>query len=167
MQWFDPKFHDNRGAYIAQTTLAALVMFFVLHVLNALTNAATIAALGATSFIAFTMPHANASRPRYLLGGYAVGLSVGFICHFGAEWAGATTIPWLADSSHVAFAAVSLGVSIFLMVVANFEHPPAASLALGLVLGECSGRTILVIVLGITILTGLKTVLKPALINLL
>lgn len=167
MEFLDPKFRDNKGKYVAQCTMATLVMFCVLEILDAEANSAIIAALGASSFIAFTMPHAQVSRPRFLVGGYAVCIVTGLACRWAASWAVAARIPLLQDSWIIVFAALALGLSIFIMVITNLEHPPAASLALGLVLNECSLRTVLVVAIGIVMLATVKTVIKPALINLL
>jgi len=53
------------------------------------------------------------------------------------------------------------------MVVMNAEHPPAAGLALGFVLNEWNFWTVIVVVSGIALLSILKTVLKPVLVDLL
>jgi len=167
MRLFDPKFRNNKARYIVQCTLATLVIFVVLLVLDALTDAAIVGALGASSFISFTMPHAKACRPRYLIGGYAVGILAGVTCYYASLGASCLGAPFLSDSSHVVFGALSVGLAIFGMVLTDLEHPPAASVALGLVLNGADGLSILVVVLGVCFLAGAKTVLKPILIDLL
>lgn len=164
MELFDVEFRQRKLRYVLQCLLATAAVLAVLLILDALTNAAIIAALGASSFILFTMPHAQVSRPRFVVGGYVVGAAVGTLCY----WLG--QIPWpaaLAGHSYVAFGAMAVGLAIFVMVLTNTEHPPAASLALGLVLGEWSLLTVAVVLVGIVALSGLKKLLKPALINLL
>jgi hypothetical protein len=47
------------------------------------------------------------------------------------------------------------------------EHPPAAGLALGFVLNEWNYWTVIVVVFGIALLSILKTILKPVLVDLL
>ncbi len=167
MRFLDPKFKDNAGKYFAQCTLAALVLFVVLQLLEASANAAIIGALGASSFIAFTMPHANVSRPRYLLGGYAVGLTVGVACFYAGRWAPLENVPLFRESGAEVFAALAVGISILCMTITNLEHPPAAGVALGLALNFNMPRTLIVIVVGIVGLTIGKTLLKPLLIDLL
>ncbi len=167
MAWFDPKFAANRHMYVAQTLLASLVMFFVLTVLDAKTHAALVASLGASSFIAFTMPHAQVARPRYILGGYAVGVGVGVLCFLVGLALAQAEAPISPKTIEIGLASLAMGLAIFLMVVLNLEHPPAAGVALGLVLNECDPVAIGVIIVGILILTGVKTMLKPSLINLL
>jgi CBS-domain-containing membrane protein len=167
MMWFDPKFAKNKHMYVAQTLLASLVMFFVLTVLDAKTHAALVASLGASSFIAFTMPHAQVARPRYILGGYAVGICVGVLCFLVSLALAKAEPPISPKTIEIGLASLAMGMAIFLMVVLNLEHPPAAGVALGLVLNECDPVAIGVIIVGILILTGVKTMLKPSLINLL
>jgi len=65
------------------------------------------------------------------------------------------------------FGAMSVGLAIFVMVITNTEHPPAASLALGLVLNEFNYRTVIVVLIGIISLSLIKAVLRPVLKNLL
>ena len=65
------------------------------------------------------------------------------------------------------FGAISVGLTIFMMVITNTGHPPAASLALGLIINECNYMTIIVVLIGITSLSAIKEVLKPILKNLL
>jgi len=167
MRILDPKFRQNKLNYIGQCVLSTLTIFIVLLVLDAIQEAAIIASLGASAFIAFGMPHAQAARPRYLLGGYAVGIFCGILCAYAAVWPPLAQLPVLQDSLPMVFGALAVGTSIFLMVLLNTEHPPAAGVALGLVLGHCDVMTMLVVAVGILGLTAAKTAMKPYLINLL
>jgi CBS-domain-containing membrane protein len=65
------------------------------------------------------------------------------------------------------FGAMAVGLAIFVMVITGTAHPPAAGLALGLILNEWSPLTIVVVFAGIISLSVIKTVLKPVLKNLL
>ena len=57
---------------------------------------------------------------------------------------------------------------MFLMVITDTEHPPAAGLALGLVLAESWRPEIIIVVLvGIVLVALLKRLLKPVLKDLL
>jgi len=167
MLLLDPKFGENKAKYIAQCAVVTLVMIVVLEILDAIADAAVIGALGASTFIAFTMPHARVSSPRFLVGGYAVGILAGVVCYYASVVVVAAGIPVLEDSSHVFFAALAVGSAIFVMVITNLEHPPAAGVALGLVLNECHPLAILVVAVGIVLVAAMKTILKPILISLL
>lgn len=167
MRLFDRKFRENKLRYLLQSLLATVAVSVVLLVLDTLAATAIIASLGATSFIAFTMPHAESCRPRYLLGGYAVGLSVGTL--FKLLWMSPLFCnnPFLLVRGDVVFGALAIGCTIFLMVLMNFEHPPACGMALGVILNEFNLRVLLIVILGVVVLTALKTLMKPILRNLL
>ena len=167
MEIIDPKFRKNKAKYVAQTSLVVMVIFIILTVLDAVSNAAVIASLGASSFIAFTMPHADVSRPRFMLGGYAVSIVVGTSFFYASVLVEGSSISLVQSIPIEVFAAFALGVAIFIMVTANFEHPPAAGVALGLVLNGSTGLTILVLMVGILSLVLAKVIAKPVLINLL
>jgi CBS-domain-containing membrane protein len=79
---FDKKFRMNTLKYIFQCFLATLTILAILIFLDLLTEAALITALAASAFIIFTMPTQYSSDPRRLIGGYIVGLVVGFIFYF-------------------------------------------------------------------------------------
>ena len=159
MAILDKGFREHKLRYVLQCGLATVSVLVVLLILYGMSNAAVIAALGASSFIAFTMPQAQVSRPRFLIGGYVVGAAAGTLCHYLNAG-----IPWQTD---VIFGALAVGLAIFGMVITDTEHPPAAGLALGLVLGECNYLVLLVVLLGIASLCLIKLLLGPALKNLL
>lgn len=167
MKFFDEKFLSNKGSYIVQTLIATVTVLIVLFILDALYDTTIIASLGASSFIAFTMPHADNSKPRFLIGGYIVGIIVGSICNYLNNIDFYTPLVFFSQNSHIFLGAIAVGLSIFIMVITNTEHPPAAALALGLVLNIINLRLIIVILIGITSITLVKTLLKPYLKNLL
>lgn len=167
MRLFDVKFKENIGTYILQCTLATFIVMIVLSLLNALSDTAIIASLGATSFIAFTMPHTNGSKPRYLLGGYAVGIIVGSTMKLISMLPFFQKNPYFEAHGSVLFGALAIGFTIFVMVITNFEHPPACGLALGVVLNPFSLWTLFVVVVGVSMITLLKTLMKSHMKNLL
>jgi CBS-domain-containing membrane protein len=89
------------------------------------------------------------SDPRRLIGGYAVGLIVGFIFYIisaselGRNSIGNTT------TSFILFGSIAVGVAIFIMSVTNTEHPPSAGIALGLVIYKWDYVTIIFISIAI------------------
>ena len=167
MRFLDARFRERKGRYLFQCTLATIAVSVVLLTLNTVRQTAIIASLGASSFIAFTMPHARLSKARFLVGGYLVGTAAGCLCwhiYTRAFW-GLLQVP--PASVQVMAGALAVGLAILLMVVTNVEHPPAAGLALAFVLNEWDGRTIVVVLVGITSLVVLKTLLEPVLVDLL
>lgn len=167
MKLFDEKFLQKKSQYVLQTVMTILVMIVVLALLRSLANSAIIASLGATTFIAFGMPHAKSAKPRYLLGGYTVGIVVGTTLKLLAMTPFIKSIPAEYKIEDVFFAALAVGLSMFLMVITNFEHPPACGLALGILLNDFSFWVLFVVIVGVTMITTIKTILKPRLRNLL
>ena len=167
IRFSDQRFSRNKLRYLLQCVLATVSAMLVLTVLNTIANKVIIASLGASCFIAFCVPHHRASRPRFMIGGYMVGIAAGTLC----SWLGTIVFSEPPSAvpiySSVIFGGLAIGLAMFLMVVTNTEHPPAASLALGLVLGQWQLLTLGIAMVEIVMLCILKKLLKPLLINLL
>jgi len=167
MRIFDRKFHKHVGRYLFQCALATGAVLVILMVLDVITQAVIIASLGASSFIAFTMPHANVSRPRYLVGGYVCGMAAGIAMSVVGKAVGNPTVGEWTVRGDVVFGATAVGLAIFLMVITNTEHPPAAGLALGVVLAQWNTLALVVPIVGIVALSLARLGMKPILINLI
>lgn len=164
---FDERFTKHKSNYVIQCLMATMTVHYVLLFLNALTNAVVVASLGSTAFVAFTMPHRKTSEPRHIVGGYFIGMFVATIC-YGLSVTGAIdNLPFFHRHAMEFFGAVAVGLTMFLMLVTKFEHPPAAGLALGLVLREWSPHTLLVTTIAILIIILFQTALKKYLIDLI
>jgi len=77
--------------------------------------------------------------------------------------------PALEDSRLLfdSLAALTVGLSIAVMVVADAEHPPAAGAALGLVVQGWTLSSVGVILIGAVTLSLMRVALRPRLVNLL
>lgn len=166
MKVFDKKVKQHIGIYIFQCFLATLAIFIIFLFLDVLKQTAIIASLGATAFIVFTTPKRYTSRARPLLGGYALGISVGVLCSLAANSSWAVETFLHTEILYIVFGSISVGLSIFLMVVSDTEHPPASSIALGLVINDWSFRTIIFICSGVLVLYFVKTLLNSFLVDL-
>ena len=156
----------NIRRYALQCSLAAAVVLILLMVLDAMTQTVLIAALGASVFIAFAVPRSLHSSPRCLIGGYLAGILAGSLMatlNIALEFSDVVT----AHASMVVFGALATGLAMFLMVVTKTEHPPAAALALGLVLNEWSLLTLVVVIVGVIALSICKQLILPILMDLL
>ncbi len=167
MRQLDTKFSKNKLRYLLQCALATVSAMLVLMVLSSIVNKVVMASLGASCFIAFCVPHKRASSPRFMIGGYIVGIGAGALCYWLAKVPWPVSVSLLQSHSDVIFGGLAIGLAMFLMVVTNTEHPPAASLALGLVLGEWELLTLGIAMVEIVMLCILKKLLKPVLIDLL
>ena len=157
---------ENVKRYALQCTLAAEVVLLLLLVLDAVTQTVLIAALGASVFIAFAVPRSLHSSPRCLIGGYLAGILAGSLMatlNIALEFSDVVT----AHASMVVFGALATGLAMFLMVVTKTEHPPAAALALGLVLNEWTLLTLVVVIVGVIALSICKQLVLPILMDLL
>ena len=102
-----------------------------------------------------------------MIGGHVVAVIV------GAVGSGVLMIPALeafAEQSRYlvdVVAALSVGLSILFMVATNTEHPPAAGTALGLVIQGLGLQAIMFILVSAVLLSLIRLVLRPKLVNLL
>ena len=157
---------ENIRRYALQCSLAAAVVLILLMVLDAVTQTVLIAALGASVFIAFAVPRSLHSSPRCLIGGYLAGILAGSLMatpNIAFDFSDVIT----AHASMVLFGALATGLAMFLMVVTKTEHPPAAALALGLVLNEWTLLTLVVVIVGVIALSICKQLVLPILMDLL
>ena len=151
--------------YALQCALAGLSVLFLLLILDAVTQTVLIAALGSSAFIAFAVPRSLNAAPRNLVGGYLVGIVAGTLMS-GIDAGLDVTHPTFAHSLVIICGAASISLAMFTMVVFRCEHPPAAALALGLVLNEWDAVTLVVIMTGIVALSVIKRVVMPLLTDL-
>jgi CBS-domain-containing membrane protein len=151
--------------YALQCGLAGLVVFVLLLVLDAVTQTVLIAALGASAFIAFAVPRSLHSGPRHMIGSYVVGILAGSLMSTLATLINVS--PTADHAVMIIFGAIAISLAMFTMVVTRTEHPPAAALALGLVLNEWSLLTLVVVLSGIVGLSIIKQLVLPALLDLI
>ena len=151
--------------YAMQCGLAGIVVVVLLFVLDAVTQTVLIAALGASTFIAFAVPRSLHSGPRSMIGGYVVGIIAGVVMASLNTW---IDPPGGWDHAvMVVFGALAIALAMFLMVITKTEHPPAAALALGLVLNEWDLLTLLVVIGGVIALSMIKQLILLLLMDLL
>jgi CBS-domain-containing membrane protein len=165
MEILDPHFKKNPRPFIIQSLLALATFFVVLLFVEKVTQVVIVAALGASTFIIFSMPHTMTARPRRLIGGHFVGLVSGSICHFLFVDRLSVNI----NESTVLLAmtfAMAIALAMFLMAVTNTEHPPAAATSIGLLMAGWSWSAILFVLLFAALLAIIHYVLRRYLVNL-
>ena len=154
----DLQFKENKGKYIIQCIMATGVVALSLFMLDLVFDVAIVASLRSTSFFVFAMPHKKSASNYVIFLGNTIGIIVGGICYgLGILF---------ASFPLAILAALSVGLSLFLMVIFEAEHPPAAGIALGLVLEGFNIYTLLVVYFVLVILLIMRRVLKRWLIDL-
>jgi CBS-domain-containing membrane protein len=137
-----------------------------LVLLDSVTQTVLIAALGASTFIAFAVPLSLQSSPRHMIGGYLVGIFAGCLMSL-LHTVMAVSNPSIDHTAMIIFGAFATALAMFIMVATRTEHPPAAALALGLVLNEWNLLTLGVVLGGVIGLSICKKLVLPYLMDLL
>jgi CBS-domain-containing membrane protein len=133
------KFKNLWKYYLLQSLLAAAVLFIIVLVLGR-DKMVVISSMGATTFIVFAMPRAVSAQTRNVIGGHIVGLASGAVFYL-------TTLPYFVEFP------LAVGLTIFIMVALDVEHPPAAGTALAVVINEVSLNAFITIMLSSVILS--------------
>lgn len=158
MHILDTNLKKDWRKYVMQCLLVVAALIVILYFLDILTHAAIVAALGASTFIVFTMPRWITARPRNVIGGHIMGLIAGSICYF------ALVYPTFGVSDkflYISAAALSVGLAILLMVSTDTEHPPAAGTAVGIVASGWSSSAVLFVLIFAVVLSLVRYLLKP------
>lgn len=146
--------------YLWQSLLATAVIFLIILLFNA-DNNILIASLGATTFIVFAMPKSITANPRNVIGGYLLGIMCGVLflpmqhCDF--------IHPLVC---HSLIYALAVGLSIFVMVITDTEHPPASGISLSIAMTGFELSTIVTVIASVAALSLFHTLLKNKLHNL-
>jgi CBS-domain-containing membrane protein len=130
------EFKDRWKNYLYQSAMATGVVVLVFFVLRT-QNFVITASLGSTAFVVFAIPSSVTAQPRRVIGGHLIGLLCGFI---------ATQIMGSTGLLPILGYAIAVGLSIYLMVALDFEHPPASGTALGIALSGISPSVALTVV---------------------
>ncbi len=120
--------------YLAQSSIATFCIFLILIVLS-MEEVTLVASLGASVFVVFVMPHLVVASPRHVIGGYLIALLCGFL---------GLLIPHTTPLVATLIYALTVGLSIFCMVAADMEHPPAAAAALSFAVNGVSAHAAVV-----------------------
>lgn len=153
--------------YLNQCLLAILTMIGILTFLDVLSHTALIASLGSSIFTVFSIPSSYMARMRVMIGGYIIGMASGIVCHLLSESMLLSKILPSQKIVFIIFAALSVGIAIFLMVITNSEHAPAAGMALGLVLNKWDVNNLIFIMGAVVFVAVIKKILRPYLIDLI
>ena len=163
----DRRLAARSRSYAFQSALATLSLLAIVVVEDVVLNIAIVVAMASTVFTIFVVPDSVAATPRKVIGGHVAGIIAGSIV---VAILGIPDIYAIVESSpsiRNAVAALTLGLSMVIMVVTDTEHPPAAGAALGLVIHGWSWSSVGVIIIGAVVLSAIRIALRPRLVNLL
>lgn len=164
---FDKNLKPRMKNYLFQCGLAILSLIAILMVQSALFSEAIVVSVASAAFTIFVFPDSIASTPRRVIGGQIVAILAGAIffaiLHTSTLESAAETINLVPSVA----AALAVGLSILIMVATNTEHPPAAGVALGIVIDPWQWSAIAFVLIGALALSIIRAVLRPKMINLL
>lgn len=143
--------------YVFQSLSATAIMIVLLGFLT-FKNIIIISSIGSSVFIVFAMPGTITAHPRHLIFGQIMGLISGIVGSL------LTNIDFLPVIVCYAFA---VGLSVFLMVITDTEHPPAAGTALGVAVMGFSIEASLLLIYAVSVLAFVRTVFRNKLRDLL
>lgn len=165
------KFAKHKSNFIWQPLLASSFIVLILAVLGGfgyvdLLGFIGTCTLGSSAFLVFTMPTSSSAEAKRTWGAYIISLLLGVLFSalvlflqknysgFGGHL--------LAEISSV----LAVTLTMFLMALLNFEHPPAAGLSLGLIVEPWTSFTIFAIVIVVALMLLVKYLLGRWLIDL-
>ena len=164
---FDRRFASHMPSYLFQCGLATLSMVAIILLVDVIFRPVVVVAAASTAFIVFVVPQSVAATPRKVIGGHVFAVIVGsafagIIRLLGVDegLVGERLVLQIAG-------AVSVGFAMFVMVITNTEHPPAAATSLGLVFHEWTVSSVVFIVSAAIVLSAVRIALRPKLVNLL
>ena len=163
----DQYIHSKWAHYVFQCGLAAVSLIFILLVGDTVFKTAIVVGIASSAFTVFVIPDSVAATPRKVIGGQFVAGIVGAVISLSIQSTGLNS---LAEETRYFIdiaAALSVGIGIFVMVVTNTEHPPAAGTSLGLVFYGFDWTSMVFILLSALLLSLVRVALRPKMINLL
>lgn len=175
------KLHHMNRQYIShlliQATAAIIFMWLVLFSLDHVAASQIIWAAGASTlasstYIVFCAPKAVVAKPQKIVGAYIIAVLCGEVMRYLANLvcsAIASCQPGGPGYLHVfeVAAAISVGVALLLMVLFKSEHPPAAGLAVVMVLDIRNVEALAVIFGAAVILSLIRIIFRRFLCNLI
>ena len=144
--------------YVFQSLLATVTVLIVIHFLSITAEAVVVAVIGSTTFVVFTIPDQQTAQPRNVIGGHTVCVLVGCLFAFSMNY---------IEMGMAIGVSGAIGLSIFLMLITDTEHPPAAGSSIPIILGGIVPGLVIFIVGSAVLLSLARIVLKPWLKDLM
>ena len=145
--------------YVKQSLLASgflLVYLITWHQFIPIFNQILFSAVASSTFLTFLSTNIYQNLSSKIFGGQVIGVLVGVVL-----WQSQATtfemLPNFKEEVFMVFLAISVGLSLFIMALLNFEHPPAAGTAMAFVfqtnqpqISECLFVIIAAFLLGVS-----------------
>ena len=169
--FLDTNLSGNLSRYFLQVSIATLALFAALLAEQiiaggAAARAVVVAAIASTAFVLFISPFSPSATPKHTFGGHVIAVLVASPMAviagtgMGEEWI--AQIPTI----FAFYAALGVGITMFLMAATNTEHPPAAGTALAVVAHGFSWDLIAFLAVAVLILVGMQRILRSWLVDL-
>lgn len=164
------KFAKHPLNFIWQPLLAGFFVVLMLGGLGGFEHISLIGFIGASSigssaFLLFSTPSSDSAQLRKIYGAYIICILSAAVFYFILYLLKAQDFQLVAVDEICA--ALAMSVTMFFMSLFNFEHPPAAGLALGLVIAPWNFYHVAILVLAVLLMTIFKKLLRPWLIDLI
>lgn len=162
----DEKFKNHKKQFIVQSLMIAGVIVIVMTVMDFLSEGVIIASIGASTSIAFARPHTKTAGSRYLIGSYTFAIFGAWICFMLMSMVFKLFPGFRGDGALAIFGAIVVGMTVFITVVTETEHPPASALALGLLINGFDFKKAAEAIIAITIIAIMRKILKKHMMDL-
>ena len=163
----DPRFRRQPRRYFVQGGLATIGMFAALLFVDSFSDAALVAALGASVVIIFVHPTSKLDAPRALVGGHSLGLLVGSVFSLILFASPVSAILEGVQALRDSALAASVGAVIVLMAITDTEHLPAGGTVLGMSTRVFDPSIFAIIIGAVIVLAVTKRVLRKYLRDLI
>ena len=168
------KFSEIKWNLLWQPAVCMLYMAAVLFFMGVKSGNTAIWAAGASSlasraYCVFVVPKGIVSHPLRIILGYLIACLIGMLLHLGLTAVYHNINLHDVTNTHFFWvsAALSVGLSMIVMVFAGAQHPPAAGMSLVMVMDVNDARMFGVIWISIILLVLLRCLLRNKLKNLL
>lgn len=167
----DNKIKQNLKRYTIQVSLATVALFCTFVAEQVLVGgqearAIIVAAIASTAFILFISPFSTAARPRSVIGSHLIAVVVSTPLALIAESTFGLSVSTAVPYVFGLYAAVGVGLTMFLMASTNTEHPPAAGTALAVVAHGFDWDLVLFMAIAVAILVVIQRAFRHRFINL-
>ncbi len=167
--------HGGVANYFWQTIVAMIYIWIVMigfDVVHASMHmwVVGVSVIATSTFIVFAMPNTTPAHPLRILAGYLIALVIGIAMQFLFAYMTSQPSGEIGKSYHHLFEVggfLSFAITMLIMVAVRAEHPPAAALALLLVLEYRNFSAISIIIIAVILLALLRFVFGRTLKDLI